>query len=128
MYNEGKKAFDTSAAVVAKRVLQLASAGTVSHNTATATNSVIGVSEYAAASGDMVGVVLMTIAGTVEVTAGAAIAKGNDVFAAADGKVTVLPVGAGTYRRIGLAVEAATADGDVIEVMLDSGYTTETVV
>ena len=39
-----------------------------------------------------------------------------DVFAAADGKIVDLPAGAGTYYCVGKSLEAATEDGDEIQV------------
>ncbi len=45
-----------------------------------------------------------------------AIAVGAPVFAAASGKVSDLPAGAGTYYQVGIALSAAGADGDLVEV------------
>lgn len=126
MYNEGRKAFDCATAVEAKRVLQIAANGNVSHNSATATNAIVGVSEIPAAVGDHVGVILINVSGSVEIEASEAITVGADVYAAASGKVSVLPAGAGDYRRIGMALEASTADGDVIEILLDPSLTVTT--
>lgn len=64
------------------------------------------------ASGDKVSVRLATAQGTRKMVASAAITSGVDVYAAASGKVA--SVGS-VY--IGKAMEAATNDGDVIEVM-----------
>jgi hypothetical protein len=44
------------------------------------------------------------------------IAAGDEIFAAASGKVQNRPVAAGTYYYIGVALTSAVADGDVIEV------------
>lgn len=107
---------ETGAAVSAKRLVQLSS-GKAIHNTATATNDPIGVSDYAGASGDNIAVRLLSEAGTIEMTAGGAITSGADVYAAAAGKVQALPAAAATYRKVGIAMEAATADGDIIEVL-----------
>lgn len=128
MFNEGKKSLDCSAAVSAKRVLQIAADRTVSHNTAVATTSVVGVSEFAAGIGEGVGVNLINKSGTVEIEAVDAIAVGEDAFAAADGKISALPAVAGDYRRIGMAMEESTADGDVIEILPDPSITVVTVV
>jgi hypothetical protein len=46
-----------------------------------------------------------------------AIALDSDLFTAASGKVQDEPAGAGTYYNVGRAITAATADGDVIEVV-----------
>lgn len=112
----GIRTFITGAAVSAKRLMKLSS-GEVVHNTATATDDPIGVSCYAGADGDAIGVRLINDAGTFEVTAAGAIDADADVYAADDGKVQALPAAAGTYRRIGKAIEAATADGDIIEIL-----------
>lgn len=52
--------------------------------------------------------------GTCKMTANGAITAGDDVFPAADGKVSATAVTAGP---VGKALEAATADGDIIEVI-----------
>ena len=65
-------------------------------------------------SGDSVGVVLRTATGTVRAIAAAAISEGAYVYTAADGEVTV---SASTAYPRGIALEAATADQDVIEIL-----------
>lgn len=65
------------------------------------------------ASGDKVGVRLQTAYGTRKMIASGAITAGNPVYAAASGKVA----GSGTVVE-GIALEAATTDGDIIEVMM----------
>lgn len=126
-YNEGILTFTTGADVVAHRLVKLSS-GNVIHNTATATDDPIGVTERDADSGDNVAVKPVNYSGTVEITAAGAISQGADVYAAAAGKVQALPTAAGTYRKIGIALEAATADGDIIEILLYDFHATETVV
>jgi len=113
-WNEGIKAFTTSAAVLARRLVKMASTGLVAHCTAAAADIAIGVSEYAVASGAVCSVKLLNCGGTFEMTAAGAITAGAEVYQAADGKVsaTVVPGG-----KIGIAIEAATADGDIIEVL-----------
>lgn len=108
--------FTTGAAVSAKRLVKLSS-NTVIHNTATYTDKPLGVAEVAAASGDVVAVALLSADGTMEMTAGGVISYGADVYAAAAGKVTALPTAGGRYRKVGIALEAATADGDIIQVL-----------
>ena len=44
------------------------------------------------------------------------IAAGEEVFAAANGKVQNRPSGAGTYYFIGIALSTSVGDGDVMEV------------
>jgi len=106
----------TGAAVSAKRLVKL-SDGTALHNTATETDDPIGVADYAAASGERLAVRLLSEPGTLEITAAGVIPSNADVFAGADGKVSALPAGAGNYKKIGIAMEAATADGDIIEIL-----------
>jgi hypothetical protein len=53
---------------------------------------------------------------TVPVVAGAAITLGADLYALASGKVGLKPTAAGTYWKVGKALQPADADGDVIEM------------
>lgn len=53
---------------------------------------------------------------TVPMVAGAVIGLDLAVYSSGDGKVIVKPTAAGTYWKVGIARQAATADGDVIEV------------
>ncbi len=64
------------------------------------------------ADGDSVAVRLRTAQGTKKMVASVAITSGASVFAAASGKVAAT----GTIFE-GIALQAATADGDIIEVM-----------
>jgi hypothetical protein len=113
--NEGKKTYEASAAIEPYRVLQLTS-GKVLHNIADADGVVVGFSEYPAAAGDYIAVMMINLPGTREVMASGAIDEGAKCYAAAAGMVSALPVAAGTYRQIGVAMEAA-ADGEVFEIM-----------
>lgn len=108
--------FETGAAVSAKCLVKL-DAGTVVHCTVTSTDEPIGTADYDAASGDLVAVRALSEAGTLEMKAAGAISLNANVYAAADGEIQALPAVAATYRKIGIAMEAATADGDIIEVM-----------
>lgn len=118
MFTDGcTKTFTAGAAFIAHALVQLSS-GKVIENTATATHNPIGVAEFAAdADGDIVSVRLLNSDGTIEMVASGAITSGADVYADADGKISALPAAAATYRKIGIALEAATADGDIIEVL-----------
>jgi len=60
---------------------------------------------------------LKSATGTRKMVASAAITAGAVVYAAASGKVS----STATAQRIGIALEAATADGDIIEVLTDYG-------
>lgn len=62
-------------------------------------------------------VLLRTANGTVPMVAAGAIAQGATVYTAASGKIN--DVQASGAFRVGIALEAATADGDVIEVLRD---------
>lgn len=53
---------------------------------------------------------------TKKMVASEAITYGEHVYATAGGKVSDLPAGAGTYYCVGIALTAAGADGDIIEV------------
>jgi len=68
----------------------------------------------AGVSGDVVAVALHSKQGTCKVVAAAAIAQDAIVYSAAAGKVSV---SASTAFPLGIAIEAAGADGDVIEIM-----------
>lgn len=106
----------TGASVSSKRLVKLSS-GTAIHNTATSTDKPIGISDYAGASGDNIVVRLLSEGGTIEVTAAGAISQDALVYAAAAGKVQALPTAGGQYKQIGIAMEAATTDGDITEVL-----------
>lgn len=67
------------------------------------------------ASGDMRTVRLRNCSGTTKYVAAGAIAVGADVYTAASGKVN--DTAASTSYLLGTALEEATADGDVIEVL-----------
>lgn len=102
----------TSADVTGGRVLIVSGAGTCSHAGADATAaSLIGVAGFDALSGEKV--TIYPLKGAVhKLTAGAAVAAGALVGTLAAGKVD----DAGT-NRFGVALTAAAADGDVIEVI-----------
>lgn len=71
----------------------------------------IGTTQQAKGLGDLVAVRLANVAGTVEMVAAEAFAVGALLYGAADGKVADTAAGA----ALGLAIEAATADGDIVE-------------
>jgi len=94
------------------RVL-LGSGGTITE--AGITDREIGVAMTpAVTSGDIVTVKLRSGHGTVKAIAGAAITRGATVFSAAAGRMSV---SASTAFSLGVAMEAAGAIGDIIEVM-----------
>lgn len=125
MQFDNLRAYTTGEALAEKRLVKISSS-TVVYMTATATDIPAGVTQFAAASGDNVTIKHPHDGGTLEVTAGGAISAGADVYAAANGKVTAVPTAGGTYLRVGVALEAAAADGDIIEILpvLDGKTTT----
>lgn len=64
-----------------------------------------------------VAVNLLGKGGTKIMVASEAIDAGERVFAAGSGKVQDLPGSTGTYYQVGIALTAASADGDKIEVL-----------
>lgn len=117
MYNIGIKGFTVGTGGVTEGALVKLSSGAVVLNTATATDDPIGVSMDTKSAADVVAVQFLKSGGSYEMIAAGAISADAKVYAAADGKVQALPTDAGTYRQIGIALEAATAAGDVIEVL-----------
>jgi hypothetical protein len=80
-----------------------------------ATEQPIGFTQEYVASGRRFTMFLLNKMGTFVGTASGAINKLADVYCGANGKLTAT---VGTNKRVGLALEAATADGDKIEVLL----------
>lgn len=112
--NEGKKAYTFSAAVEKKRLLQLAE-GLALHHDGLSTTLVLGTSDYKVAAGEDGLVIMDNVGGSREITAAGAFGQGVALFAAANGKVRALPVTAGSYLKVGMSLEAATADNDIVE-------------
>jgi len=77
----------------------------------------IGTCPDTPALGDSAAVLLLGSASeSITMVASEAITVGSRVFAAADGEISDLPAGAGTYFCVGVALEAAAADQDEIQV------------
>jgi hypothetical protein len=75
------------------------------------------IADEASIAGDPVAVELLGSAGsTVRMVAGGAVNVGSLVYTAANGMVSALSAAAGTYYCVGVALSAASASGDVIEV------------
>ena len=74
-----------------------------------------GVSLQAAAAGELCPVKLLTEGGTFEIVAADAISKGSTAHPDGDGKVSATAGAAGQQFK---ALDASTADGDVIECLL----------
>ncbi len=101
--------------------------GLIVLNTVTETDVPVGVVQNAGAVNTRQDVRLLSDPGTFKMVASGVIALGADVYAAAIGKISALPVGAGDYRRVGQALEAAAADEDIIEVLPSHDHHIETV-
>lgn len=86
---------------------------------AAASDEPIGViTDEASAAGEPLFVELLGLTNrTVPVVAAAAITLNADLYSDGTGKVTTKPTAAGTYWRVGKALQPADADGDVIEMM-----------
>lgn len=116
--------FTAGAAISNKRLVALVVAdGEVIHATEAYSTPVIGVADYAVADAELVAVRTLSEDGTLEVTASGAITAGDAVYCDDAGKIQALPAAAGTYCRVGFAIEAATADGDIVEVLCDASQT-----
>lgn len=117
------KSFTAGASLTVNRLVK-AGASTLTVTTAGAGEKAIGVAIQTAASGDPVGVEV-TPGAIVKCVASAAINLGAAVMASAGGKVvtataasTTLPTDGTRINVFGIALRAAGADGDVIEVLI----------
>jgi hypothetical protein len=108
----GLRAFTAGAAISQYRRVKLTSSGQVVH--ADVDDKGIGVAQIAADSGDPVTVKLWSAPGTMKMVAAGGISVNDVVYAADGGKVDDV-VGAGA--AVGRAIEAATANNDVVEVI-----------
>jgi len=111
-YKEGPCGTDTAAAAIAQ-FLRVKTTGALA--VAGAADVELGTMELPALAAGDATVRYRTAAGTVKMVANAAITAGATVYAAAAGKI-----GASGGLAIGTALEAATADNDVIEVLRDA--------
>jgi len=76
----------------------------------------IGTTENATfASGDLVSVRLLSAQGTIQCVASGTFSQGALVYGRADGKID--DISTSSAVKIGMALEAATASGDIIEVL-----------
>lgn len=117
-YVDGQtKAFVADEAIAENLRVKLDSDGRVT--IAGLTDKEIGTSVTPAfAAGDNVTVRLRTAAGTHKMVAIEALAVGATVYTETDGKVQ--DTAQATSFQVGIALEAATADGDVIEVLYNT--------
>lgn len=104
------KAFTASGAVSQFNRVYVASAGVVA--VAGATTPGVGTAEVDVATGETLAVRLWSAQGTRKMVASEAISAGAPVYAAASGKVA-----ASGSLYVGRALEASTANNDVIEVL-----------
>jgi len=125
-YNEGIRAFAAETDLSQARRIQLLPSGEAAYAGAGELGE--GLSMYGVKAGDSVAVRLFG-SGTEMATAAGPFALGERLFAAPDGKVQGLPAEAGEYLCVGKAVEAANADGDIVEIYPHPGLlgATETV-
>lgn len=116
-YNNGVKAFEADGTFSQFARVKLDADGKVTE--AGLADKEIGTAmEEAFAAGDIVSVRLRTHSGTHKMIAIEAIAAGATVYTETDGKVQ--DTAQATAFQVGTALEAATADGDVIEVLYNA--------
>ena len=114
--NVGIINFDAAGVIPLGTLVKLDSAGTVS--VAGITEEPIGAARAPAfASGDNIGVAMTSKPGTVTCIAAGAFAVGVVLYGRASGEVD--DDSTGTALRVGIAIEAATASGDYVQVLLD---------
>lgn len=107
-----ERTFEASAALSQYRRVRLNGSGKLVYAGAADADALGELSRNTFADGELVAVVLKNAEGTRLVVASEAIGVGAAVFAAANGKVAA----SGTVL-VGESLEAATADGDVIEIL-----------
>jgi len=112
--NDGLKAFTSGEALAVYRRVKLDSSGLVVY--AGADEAAIGITQEAVASGYSVTVKLLNSAGTFKMTCGAAVAARVPVYGLASGKIDDVVSGS-NGSAIGIALEAGSGDGSVIEVL-----------
>lgn len=112
--NEGLKTFVAGEALEAFRRVKLDTGSGSSVVYADGGDSFIGVTQEKVDSGDNVVVRLKTTGKTFKMVAEEAFAEGATLYGADDGKVK--DTASGTAQ--GTALEEATADGDIVEVLL----------
>jgi hypothetical protein len=119
---DGKKAFKAGANLSAKQffAVKLSSGNVVL--TAAETDETIGILQNAPVQNDTADVLLLNAGGTTKMIASGVISAGARVTVDTAGKAQAgTQTSAGsqpTKRSVGIAITAAAADGDTIEVML----------
>jgi hypothetical protein len=117
-YNTGLKAFIASEAITRFYAVKLASASGTEIAVAGSNEANIGFADDTVASGEYVTVKLKSQGQTFKAMAGGGFAAGAALYNMASGKVD--DTSGGTQRYV--ALEAATADGDIIEVLPIAAY------
>jgi hypothetical protein len=119
----GFKTFTAGEALEAFRRVKLSSgSGTqVEYADQSDSDGYIGITQEKVSSGDQVNVALKGGPGTRKAVASEALAVGATLYAADDGKVADTASG----NAIGTALEAASADGSIIEILEDFGSAAE---
>ena len=115
-WNEGPKTFTAGADLEANRRVKLSASSGTQVEYAGLDEQGIGTTLETVTSESHVGVWLDNLGGTRKVVASEVISANTAVYAGADGKLDA--AGGGAPVQIGTALEAATADGDIIEVLL----------
>lgn len=115
--NVGVKTFTATEALEAYRRVKLTSGSGTAVEYADAGEEFIGITAAKAALGESVPVTLRSAARSYKAVAAEALAVGAVLYGANDGKVQ--DTSSGTAQ--GTALEAATADGDVIEILSNNG-------
>ncbi len=126
MYNKGPKTLTAGANVKGKRLVKLSS-GEVVHNTSTHSDDPIGITLFEADTGEAVAVELLAEGKTLEMTAAGSFAVNDLVYAADNGKVQPLPTSAGDYKQVGYALQTASGDGSIVEILPYNFHNVETV-
>jgi hypothetical protein len=112
--------------VKANRLVKLSGTAVV-HNTSVITDDFIGVTASYGDAGTDVAVDLVNKPGTVAIEAAGSITAGADIFAADEGRIQALPATAGTYRKVGKALAAASGAGSIVEALIHNPNGTVTV-
>lgn len=113
------KGFNAGAAIAPYRIVKFSAAETVIQSAAAADSHVGVVSEVGPASGERAEVI---VSGVALVEAGAAVTVGALVTADGTGRgIAAAPAAGANARHIGVALEAASAAGDIIRVLLSQG-------
>lgn len=120
MTETGVMTFTADVALAARRRVKIKSATTTTPpevEYAGAGEQHVGITEFAAAADELIGVRLRNAPGSRLATASEALAKGAAIYGAANGKVADTASG----TALGVALEAAGADDDIIEILDDNG-------